>query len=245
MVRSTVNIFGTPIDIVTLDSGLERFISLLEKDNSSLIFTPNTEIIMMSRTDRELKEALLSSDMNLPDGIGLIIASKIHRLGLIERVPGVEMMGRILEFCNSAKRSIYILGGKPGVPDIAVVNIKKHYPNIEIKGYNHGYFNDKDEIKIIEEINEMNPDVLFVGLGAPKQEKWITKHRDNLEAKVAMGVGGSIDIWAGTAKRAPNIFQRLGLEWFYRLLREPWRAKRMFALPKFLLKVLFTKNITD
>jgi len=243
-VRNTVKIFGVPIDVVTLEDAFNRVKYFLEEKRFSMVFTPNTEIVMIAKKDMELKEVLLSSDMNIPDGIGLIIASRIHNLGLIERVTGVDLMDRMLKFCNFTKKSIFILGGRPGIAEQAARNIKKEYPNIEIKGVAHGYFDEKEEVKIVDRINENKPDILFVGLGAPKQEKWIYKYRNILNAKVAMGIGGSIDIWAGTAKRAPKIFQRLGLEWFYRLIKEPWRIKRMLELPKFLFQVLISRDIT-
>ncbi len=241
--RKTTKIFGTPIDMVTLESAFERFKVLLDRDRFAMIFTPNTEIIMKATEDEELKEVLMNSDMNMPDGIGLIIASKIHNLGLNQRVTGVDMMDRILKFCNNTKKSIYILGGKPGVAELASRNINKKYSNINIKGFNDGYFKPEEESRIIDKINEVKPDILFVALGAPRQEKWIYRNGKSINTSVAMGVGGSVDIWAGTAQRAPKIFQNLGLEWFYRLLKEPWRLKRMMVLPRFLLKVLSTKDI--
>ncbi len=242
--RKTTKIFGTPIDMVTIESAFERFKVLLDRERFAMIFTPNTEIVMKAIEDDELREVLLSSDMNIPDGIGLIIASKIHRLGLIQRVTGVDMMDKILKFCNNTRKSIYVLGGKPGVAEIACNSISDVYPNIKIKGSHHGYFDSKDEQKIIDKINELKPDVLFVALGSPRQEKWIYKNKKLLNVSVAMGVGGSVDVWAGTAKRAPKIFQNLGLEWFYRLLKEPWRIKRMMVLPKFLIKVILSKDIS-
>ncbi len=242
--RDTTKIFGSPIDIVSLEGAFERFKYLLEENRFSMIFTPNTEIIMVAKRDIELKDVLIASDMNIPDGIGLVIASKLHNLGIPERVTGVDMMDKILNFCNCTKKSIYILGGKPGVAEAAIDNMSSQYPNIEIKGFHHGYFKSEDEMKVVDKINEKKPDVLFVSLGAPRQEKWIYKHRKILNTKIAMGVGGSIDIWAGTAKRAPKIFQSLGLEWFYRLLKEPWRAKRMMSLPQFLIQVISTRDIT-
>lgn len=243
--RRTTKIYGVPIDIVNLEGAFEYFKQLLDRAGFSFICTPNTEIVMSARDDDELKNVLKTSDMNIPDGIGLIIASKLHKLGLIERVTGIDLMGEIFEFCDYSRKSIYILGGKPGVAERAVENIKEKYLNIDIKGYRDGYFNEEDEDKIIDKINDISPDVLFVCLGSPKQEKWIYKHRRNLKVKVAMGVGGSVDIWAGTAKRAPRIFIILGLEWLYRLIKEPWRIKRMMNLPKFMIQVLRSKDITN
>lgn len=237
--RKTTNILGVPIDIVTNKSAFEKFRSLLKEEKCSVIFTPNSEIVMAASKDEGLKKVLKESDLCIPDGIGLIYASKIHNLGLTERVTGVDFMYKILSYCNDYDKSIYILGGKPGVAEMACKNIHKKFPNVKIKGFADGYFKKEEERKIIERINGLKPDILFVGLGAPKQEIWIHQYKDKLNVKVAMGVGGSIDIWAGTAKRAPEIFQKLGLEWFYRLIKEPWRYKRMMVLPKFMIKVLF------
>lgn len=242
--RKTIKIFGLPIDVVTLESASERFKQLLDRSVFSFICTPNTEIVMVARKDEELKEILKSSDMNIPDGIGLVIASKIHKLGLIERVTGVDLMEEMLEFCDYSRKSIYILGAKPGIAKMAVYNIKHKYSNIRVKGYRHGYFNRNEENEIIQEINNLSPDILFVALGAPRQEKWIYNHRKDLNVKIAIGIGGSVDIWAGTSKRAPKIFRVLGLEWFYRLIKEPWRFKRMLILPKFMIQVLRSKDIT-
>ncbi|WIF95312.1 WecB/TagA/CpsF family glycosyltransferase [Caminicella sporogenes] len=242
--RSTAEIFGVPIDKVTLEKAFNNFKMFMTDDKLSIITTPNTEIVMMANKDKELLEVLKNSNMNIPDGIGLIYASKIHKLEIPERVTGVDFMRKILEYCNDINGSIFILGGKPGVAQKACENIKKRFKNIEIKGFEHGYFNSEEEQIIIEKINKANPDVLFVALGAPRQEKWIYKNRKRLNAKVAIGVGGSVDIWAGTAKRAPVIYQKLGLEWFYRLLKEPWRYKRMTSLPKFILKVILSRDIT-
>ncbi len=243
--RRTTKIYGVPIDIVNLEGAFEWFKQLLDRSGFSFICTPNTEIVMAARDDEELKSVLKTSDMNIPDGIGLIIASKLHKLGLIERVTGVDLMQEILEFCDYSRKSIYILGGKPGVAEKAIENIKDKYSNINVKGYRDGYFKEDDEKEVIDTINNLAPDVLFVCLGAPKQEKWMYKHRRSLSVKVAMGVGGSVDIWAGTAKRAPKVFIVLGLEWFYRLIKEPWRIKRMMNLPKFMIQVLKSKDITN
>lgn len=238
----TANILGVPIDIVNYEGAFDIFKDLLHKENCSMIVTPNSEIVMNASKDENLKNIIKESDLCIPDGIGLIYASKIHNLGLTERVTGVDFMYKILKYCNDEKKSIYILGGKPKVAEMACKNIKNKFSSIDIKGFGDGYFKSEDEINIIENINRLKPDILFVALGAPRQEMWIHKYKTKLNVKVAMGVGGSVDIWAGTVKRAPQIYQRLGIEWFYRLIKEPWRYKRMLALPKFMIKVLFSKQ---
>lgn len=244
MELKAVKILGVKFHNVTLDDALSRFVHLLDGDRLGTIFTPNPEIVMAAQDDKELKSALLEGDLVIPDGIGILYASKIHALGLQTRVPGIELMGKILKYCNTNRLSIYLFGGKPGVAEKAVAKIQETYPNIVIKGYQNGYFDESETLSIVDRINETKPDVLFVALGAPKQEKWITTHKKVLNAKVAMGVGGSFDVWAGIVKRAPVFFQRIHLEWFYRLLQDPSRIGRMMVLPKFMIKVLLSRDFS-
>ena len=243
MNNNSVRILGVKINKVNIDEAYNLFLNFMERDKLSMIFTPNTEIVMKAQEDQELKDILFDADLVIPDGIGLLYASKLHGLGLEERVTGIDLMDKILNYCNNTKRSIYIFGGKPEVAKEATDNILKKYPNIKIAGYSDGYYKDKEaELKIIDKINESKPDVLFVALGAPKQEKWIYNYRKILNTKVAMGVGGSVDVWAGRVKRAPELFRKIGMEWLYRLLKEPFRVVRMMALPKFLIKILISKD---
>jgi len=239
----SVKIFGVRFDNVTLEEGFKLFVTFLKRDKMAAIFKPNPEIVLMAQENADLMEALLAAELVVPDGIGIIYASKIHRLGLKERVPGVDLMAKMLRFLNTTKGSMYILGGKPQVAEIAGARILEVYPNIEIKGIHDGYFDQDEEIKILDHINEVKPDVLFVALGCPRQELWIHRHKRILNCKVAMGVGGAVDVWAGHAKRAPLWMQKAGLEWFYRLLKEPTRIGRMMKLPLFMIKVLTTRKI--
>lgn len=237
--NNTVKIFGVKFDKLSSEGAYNKFLTFMSRDEerTHMIFTPNTEIIMKAQEDLEFMNILVEGDLVIPDGIGVIIASKIHHLGLIERIPGIELMTRMLEYCNLSGKSIYLLGGKPGVSEKAAINIQIKYPNLVVKGHRDGYFTDKDSPRILDDINEVKPDILFVALGAPKQEKWIYKNRKLLNTKVAMGVGGAVDVFAGTAKRAPVFFQKTGLEWLYRLLLQPSRVGRMMVLPKFLIKI--------
>jgi len=240
--RKQESILGVKFDIVNEVEAIEKLMGFLEQDTSlKKVYTPNPEIVMIAQEDRELFRILSEADLVLADGIGVIIASKIKGLGLKDRVTGVDTMDKILKYCGQNRKSIYIFGGKPGVAEIACSNIEKQYKGIRIAGQHHGYVSVEDENEVINAINESETDVLFVCLGAPKQEKWIDKNKDRLNCSLAMGVGGSVDVYAGVAKRAPVAFQKLGLEWFYRLLKEPWRFKRMLVLPKFLIKFIVTK----
>jgi len=241
----SVKIFGVRFDNVDAEEANKQFIALMARDKLGMIYTPNTEIIMKAQDDPEFRAILNEGDLVVPDGIGVILASKIHHLGLTERVPGIELMTMMLEYCNRTGKSIYLFGGQPKVAELAALKISETYPNLKIAGLRDGFFESNQEISILDEINEKKPDILFVALGAPKQEKWISKYKKTINAKVAMGVGGSFDVWAGTAKRAPVFFQKTGLEWFYRLLKQPTRIMRMMSLPKFMIKVILTKHIEN
>lgn len=242
--RDLVQIFGIPIDNLNMDEAMNCFKELLKGDRMASIYTPNTEIIMLAEEDEGLKAALLTSQLNVPDGFGLILASRWHGLGIKEKVAGIELMEQILKYLNYTKKSIYVLGAESEVLARALARIQTKYPCIDVKDSHHGYFQGDEEKEIVKRINELKPDVLFVALGAPKQEKWIHEHKHQLNAKVAMGVGGSLDVFAGAARRAPKIMVNLGLEWFYRLMKEPWRFKRMLVIPQFLWKVVLTRDVT-
>lgn len=243
MSHQSVKIFGVRFDSVTLEDAFKLFVTFLKRERTAAVFTPNPEIVLMAQENPELMEALLAAELVIPDGIGIIYASKIHRLGLKERVPGIDLMAKMLRFLNTTKGSMYILGGKPMVAEVAAGRIQEVYPYIQIKGLHDGYFDAEEEMRILDEINELKPDVLFVALGCPRQELWIHKHKRLLNCKVAMGVGGAVDVWAGHAKRAPLWMQKTGLEWFYRLIQEPTRIGRMMKLPLFMIKVLTTRKI--
>ncbi|WIV13465.1 WecB/TagA/CpsF family glycosyltransferase [Proteiniborus sp. MB09-C3] len=248
--RDKISILGVNIDKLTLKDAEERVKSFLNSNNINTIYTPNTEIVMEARKDKKFKELLNEGDLVIPDGIGLVYAAKIKRKPLLGRVTGVDLSTSILRIANENKNSIFLVGGKPGVADKACENIKKEYPNINVVGSHHGYFKGthtgykghEEETEVINKINELKPDIVFVGFGAPKQEKWINENKDKLKCKVIIGNGGTVDILAGTVKKTPEIYQRLGLEWLYRLMKNPKRIKRQMVLPLFVLIVLFSRD---
>lgn len=235
-----VNILGVRIDKVDLKSAVSRVLLLLEKDGASSVFTPNSEIIYLAKDDEEFKKILNSSDLNTADGIGVVYASKILKNPVTERVAGFDLAKNLLPVMNEKKLKLFLFGGKEGVAKKAKEEILKDYPDIDICGVENGYFDSSD--KIIENINSCEPDFVFVCLGAPKQEKWICENKDKLNAKVLMGIGGSLDVFAKEAKRAPQIFINLNIEWLYRLVKNPSRFGRMLALPKFAFEVLKTSR---
>lgn len=241
MDTNTVRIMDVRIFKLGFDEAFMKFVKFSKGNKLRMIFTPNTEMLMIANEDKEFENILNESDLNIPDGYGLILASKINQLGIVEKIAGIDFMTKILEYCNRTGASIFILGGSEGVAEEAIKGIESAYKNIEIKGSHNGFFGEQEEYHIIDKINEKKPDILFVALGAPKQEKWIYKNKSLLDVKVAMGVGGSIDVWAGLSKRAPKIFINSGLEWFHRLIKQPSRIIRMMVIPKFIIKIYYDK----
>jgi len=239
---NTLKILDINVNTVDYNQAIMVFKDFLKSDELKFIVTPNSEIVMNATKDEELRTLINSADLVIPDGIGLVYASKILKQPLKERVTGIDFLNGALKELNNQGKSIFLLGSKEGTALKASEEMKRKYPNLKIAGTHNGFFSENDEDKIIELINKTNADLLCVALGSPKQEKLIYKYKEKLNAKVAIGVGGSLDVWAGELKRAPMIFQKLGVEWLYRLIQEPKRYKRMGAIPKFMIKVIFNRK---
>ena len=251
-----MDVLGVKIDEVTMNEALERAETFFKEDKLHLIFTPNPEIIWLAQKNGELREALNSADLTLPDGIGVVLASKILKNPLPERVPGFDFL---LELLKKGHKT-FLLGSAPGVAEQAsqkipllrrggaehttcggdgvVVGEGLAPPSNNIVGTHHGYFPNSETPSIINKINQSGAELLVVAMGAPKQELWLYANRNQLNCKVAIGVGGALDCLAGNVKRAPKIWQKLYLEWLYRAIKQPKRFIRLLSLPKFLLKVI-------
>ncbi|MBR4950072.1 MAG: WecB/TagA/CpsF family glycosyltransferase [Clostridia bacterium] len=227
------------IDNVTLEEAVEKTIELSKTMSANIVITPNAEIAQLCHENEKLKEVVNSAQLVVPDGIGVVMASKIIGKPLKEKVAGYEVAKNLFPHLEKENLSVFFFGSKPGVAQTAAENVLKDYPNLNICGIRDGYFKDSDEI--IAEINEKEPNVLFVCLGAPKQEFFMFDNKDKIKAGVMLGLGGSLDVMAGTVKRAPDFFVRFGLEWFYRLMKEPKRIGRMMKLPKYLFSIIFYK----
>ena len=186
---------------------------------------------MLAKEDAALREALAGADMVLPDGAGVVLGAKILKTPLKEKVAGIDFAANLLGVLEETGGRLYLLGGKPGIAEQAAENMKKTHPKLCICGTADGYF--RDEAPVIARINEARADVVFVCLGAPKQERFMHDHRADPNVRLMIGLGGSLDGFAGTVRRAPKWMIRLQLEWLYRLLREPSRIGRMMRLPKF------------
>lgn len=228
------------IGIDVCDYDYDQLASLLMQDieqrKKSFIVAINPEKIMKAQEDEELKKLLNRADYQIPDGIGVIIASKLKGGRIRNRVTGIDMMLKLCQTAAEKGKRIFLYGGKPGVADAAKCELEKQFPGIQIVGTLHGY--EKDEQVVIETINKHQPEIIFVALGSPAQEYWIVNHMNKVSPYVFQGVGGSYDVISGNLKRAPKAFQSLGLEWLYRLMKEPWRWRRQMILPLFLLKTL-------
>lgn len=228
-----VNILGVNVDMVTIEQAADKIMEFLGEDKLHSVFTPNAEIIMAAYRDKEFADILNRSELLTADGIGVVYASRILKKPISERAAGYDIACRVLDKINESGHKLFLFGGKPGVAETARDRLLEKYPKLNIVGTRNGYFKPEEDAEIVAEINNSGADIAFVCLGAPKQEKWIDAQRDNLKVKVAMGIGGSLDVFAGTVERAPAFFCNHGLEWLYRLYKEPWRFGRMMELPKF------------
>lgn len=236
--RNTVNITGIPVDHITMPQALKKLESFLNEEKIHTIYTPNAEMMMTAHRNKNVKDILCSADLLVADGAGVVLASKILKTPLPERVAGFDLVKNSFSMDIGRKIRYFLLGSKPGIAETAAEKILEAYPNAEIAGCHDGYFTPEDEASIIHQINASGADILLVALGVPKQEQWIQKNKHQLNIKVCIGVGGTLDVLAGNVKLAPAFFRNHGLEWLYRLYKEPWRFKRMLDLPRFILLAL-------
>ena len=241
--KNRVNILGVPVDMVNREEAFAVFEKIFREPGCSMIVTPNSEIVQNASKDEELKALIGEADLIIPDGIGLVYASTSRGCPLSERVTGIDFLETIIAHLAETGESIFFFGSKPGVADAAAARMKEKYPGLRVAGTQNGYFTPEEEPGIVEQINASGADFLCVALGAPKQERFIAQHREEFTSvRGAIGVGGSLDVWAGNLKRAPEFYRKHGLEWLYRFIQQPSRIGRMAALPVFMLRVIFTKG---
>lgn len=207
------------------------------------IATVNPEFIMMARRDSSFARMLQSVDMATPDGVGIMLAARILGHSLPERLTGVELT-EMMAGMSDPRPSLYLLGAAPGVAEEAGDRLKMQYPDARIAGTFSGSPASADLPEILDRIRQSGADTLLVAFGAPEQDKWIARHRQELAAcgiVLAIGVGGTFDYLSGRVPRAPRLIRRIGLEWLYRLIRQPWRWRRQLALPQFAALVLWER----
>ncbi len=238
MKTSVLNIM---FDVLTMNEVISKANKFLSSEQCSTIVTPNSEMCIVAKNDESFRKILNESDLVIPDGIGVVFASKLNENKLKERVAGFDFVVNFFEKHNKNKLKVYMLGSKPMVTEKAKKNIEEKYKNVEIVGHRDGYFKKEEELKVVEEISLLQPDLLLVALGMKKQETFIHKYKNKLNSKICIGVGGAIDVLAGEVKRAPQIFIKLNLEWFYRFIKQPSRFFRMLNIPKFVIVVVVDK----
>jgi len=230
-----INVLGVGFDNVTMAEAVARGRALLDAEGCHYVVTPNPEIVEACRADAEAMRAVNGADLVLPDGIGVIYGARMLKTPLKERVPGIEFGTAMLEYCARSGKSVYFLGAKPGVAEQAAENLRQRFAGLTVAGTADGYF--KDDAKAAEAIRASGADMALICLGAPKQEKFMSTYGAATGAKLMLGLGGSLDVFAGVAQRAPEFYVNHNLEWFYRLMKNPSRIGRMMKLPLFLVHV--------
>jgi N-acetylglucosaminyldiphosphoundecaprenol N-acetyl-beta-D-mannosaminyltransferase len=240
-----VQILSVPFTESNMNETVSWTHERMEKSLSTFIVTANPEIVMKAKNDSSFHKVISSADMITPDGIGIVYASKILGHSIKERVAGYDMLHALLQYRESqgVSTKLFLLGSTEDVVGAAGENLAQQYAHIVVVGRHHGFFkkDSEEEGSIVELISRKKPDLLLVGLGSPNQEKFIHRFRNELGATVMIGVGGSFDILSGRICRAPAMFRKLGLEWFYRLLSDPRRIKRQMVLPVFASLVLLER----
>lgn len=238
-----IKILGVPVHPMTMQEAVTALEERMQADMQTFVVTANAEIIMMCQEDAGYNQIIShEAELVLPDGAGAVWAGRHLGYKVPERVAGFDLYNQLLALSAKKGYKAYFFGGSPGVAEAAKAKSEELYPGVNIVGCHNGYFTDADVPRIIEEINHSGAEMLFVALGAPKQEKWILEHRNELKPHILMGIGGSFDVLAGKMERAPKWMQDASLEWAFRLYKQPSRFMRMMALPKFALKVIFSSS---
>lgn len=236
------DILGVPFQKVTMAAALDLITAYVESGRSHLVVTANPETVMIAQQDQLFLEILGRADLVVADGIGIVWASRVLGQALPGRIPGIELAAGVLGRAAEKGWRVFFLGGAPGIASQAAWNMARAWPGLNIAGTHHGYFpSGTPEQAVLEKIKKSRPQILLAALGVPRQEKWLAAHLGVLKTPVAIGVGGSFNVWAGVDKRAPHWLRRLHLEWFYRLLKQPRRIWRVAVLPKYVFLVWLTR----
>lgn len=230
-----IDVLGVGFDNVTMEEAVQRGLDLIHSGGTHYVVTPNPEIVEVCRENSAAMSAVNGADLVIADGIGVIKGAAMLGTPLKEKVPGIEFAAKLMEKMAAERLSLFLLGAKPGVAETAAKRLEAQYPGLKLVGFHDGYF--QEDAPVVEEIHASGADVVFVCLGAPKQELWMARNGAETGGKLLCGLGGSLDVFAGVAERAPKFWTEHGLEWFYRLCKEPKRIGRMMKLPLFLVHV--------
>jgi N-acetylglucosaminyldiphosphoundecaprenol N-acetyl-beta-D-mannosaminyltransferase len=240
-----VNIFGVPISKMSMTQTVSYLTDAIENRLPQHVITANPIMVMSAVEDRNYLAMMKQAELIVPDGTGVVWAADYVGEPVAERVAGFDLIHELMKIGERRKWKLYMLGTSTEIIEAAASKLRELYPDIQIVGCRNGFFKEEQDAEVIQDIVHAAPDILLVGRSSATQEPWIANYKHQLQVPVMMGVGGSFDVLAGKLKRAPVLFQKLRLEWFYRLLQEPWRYKRMLTLPKFAVKVIREKeNVT-
>jgi N-acetylglucosaminyldiphosphoundecaprenol N-acetyl-beta-D-mannosaminyltransferase len=211
-----------------MQQAVERCRELIDSRTPAQHMSVNAAKLVALRSDARMREIVSASELVTADGLPVVWASRLLGDPLPMRVAGIDLMSQLLELAERCGYRVYILGAREPVLERAIDRIRERHPRIEIAGHRHGYFSDTESDDVVAHIQATAPDILFVAMSSPRKEYWLAEHGHALAVPLVMGVGGSIDVWAGETKRAPAWMQRSGLEWLYRFLQEPRRMWRRY-----------------
>ncbi|MEI6521719.1 MAG: WecB/TagA/CpsF family glycosyltransferase [bacterium] len=235
VITENINILGVPVNAVDMDEALRRTESFIATGGPHHVFTADASGLIRAAEDSEFAELVRDADMVTADGAGAMLAVEMRGGKLPGRVSGCDLVDKLSELAAVKGYRVYLFGAAEGVAMAAAEKLQTKYPALNIVGVRNGYYKPDEEEDIVQQIIAANPQILYVGLGIPKQEQFIRKYFTTLNIPVMIGIGGSFDVISGTLKRAPQWMQKVGLEWLYRLIQEPQRLPRMTALPRFIV----------
>ncbi len=237
-----ISVLGVPIDVLTMDQTIARIEEFIRSKEPHTVITADSSGIVEAHNDPEFFKIFQSADLVTPDSVGVLWAARKKGTPLPERVSGIDIFERLCRRSAEKGYKLFLLGSEPGIADMAAERCRLLFPGCNIVGSRHGYFPpDSDEV-VAQEVAESHPDVLFVAMGMPRQEKFIRKTQGIIGASVAIGVGGTLDVYSGRAKRAPRWIQKIRMEWFYRLLQNPKKIAKVKNLPVFIRMVLRSRG---
>ncbi|MBC7327691.1 WecB/TagA/CpsF family glycosyltransferase [bacterium] len=226
---------------------LRKICEFIAEGGFHYIVTCDTYSFVVASKDKEFSSIVRGADIVTPDGMGVVLGARLLGLPVKERVAGADIVVKLFPIAEKHGWKLFFLGGAEGIAEKAKENVLKNFPSLQIVGCHNGYFGENEEGKVIEKIKNSDADILIVGMGIPKQEKFIWRNREKLNVKVAIGVGGTLDVLAGKVKRAPHFMRRIGLEWLYRLICQPSKIEKVARIPYFYFLVLrqIFKNISN
>lgn len=237
----SIEILGVRVDDVTMEEACARVGQFMCEQKCHQVATVNPEFIMLSRRHPEFTRVLGETDLNLPDGANLVRAARALGRPLRERVAGSDLIWRIAALAENEQWRVFLMGAREGIAALAANRLRERFPRLPVAGVWAGSPTTQDEPNQVARVNASGAGILLVAYGAPEQDLWIARNRGRLNVRVAMGVGGAFDFIAGRVPRAPLWMQRAGLEWLFRLARQPWRIRRQITLLEFTWLVILTR----